>query len=118
MAETIISADMPLPPPLVRLGYCAEYKLMKLRECPLPDGNALDTPDRAFDFWMANVPTAQWFRDEQETFVVSTRLNPGSNRRRGVGKTRDTRQFESISDAHRLRIVLQRAAPGSTANGL
>jgi DNA repair protein RadC len=69
MSESIISADLPLPPPLIRRGYCAEYKLMKLRECAL-DQKTMDTPDRAYDFWIANVPSAPWYRDEQETFIV------------------------------------------------
>jgi DNA repair protein RadC len=67
----IVTADMPMPPPVgVRRGCSGEYKLTKLRECPLNNGKTVDTPDRVYDMWTAHIPTAQWYRDEQETFVV------------------------------------------------
>lgn len=43
---------------------------MKLRECPLNNGQTLDCPEKAYEFWMTNVPNAPWYLDEQEMAVV------------------------------------------------
>ena len=66
-----IAADMPLPPPIgVRRGCSGEYKLLKLRDCPLFSSKVVDTPERIHEFWKMHIPSAPWYRDEQETFVV------------------------------------------------
>jgi DNA repair protein RadC len=71
VSETIVAADLPLPKPVKPRSYaCAEYKLIKLRDCPLDSGSAVDTAERVYSFWTQHIPKAQWFRDEQETFVV------------------------------------------------
>lgn len=53
----------------VKDGCGAEYKLMRLRECPLEHAMC-DTPERAVAFWRANIQTAQWFDTEKECFCV------------------------------------------------
>lgn len=48
-----------------------EYKVVALRECPLPESLAMcDTPDRAADYWRLNVATNPYFNPECECFVV------------------------------------------------
>jgi len=48
-----------------------EYKLVSLRECPLPESMALcDQPERAALYWQAHVTTHPAFNPEAECFVV------------------------------------------------
>jgi DNA repair protein RadC len=47
----------------------AEFKVMRVREC-IASADLVDTPDRAFDYWKANVATAPWFDPAKEAFVV------------------------------------------------
>src|SRR6185503_2777066 len=48
-----------------------EFKLIALRECPLPDQMQMcDTPDKAADYWRHNVVTCPYFNPECECFVV------------------------------------------------
>ena len=47
----------------------AEFKVMRVREC-VSATDLVDTPDRAFDYWKANVATAPWFDPAKEAFVV------------------------------------------------
>ena len=72
MSEVIVAADLPLTvkPVRIRSNACAEYKQTKLRECPLNYGQVLDDPEKAYNFWMLHVPSAPWYREEQETFAV------------------------------------------------
>jgi len=42
---------------------------MRVREC-IASADLVDTPDRAFDYWKANVATAPWFDPAKEAFVV------------------------------------------------
>ncbi len=46
-----------------------EFKVMRVRECS-PAGDLLDTPERAFAYWKANIPQADWFDPAKEMFVV------------------------------------------------
>ncbi len=48
-----------------------EYKVVALRECPMPDAMHLcDTPDRAADYWRTHITTTPHFDPERECFVV------------------------------------------------
>jgi DNA repair protein RadC len=47
----------------------AEFKVMRVRDCATP-ADIVDTPDRVFDYWKANVATAPWFDPAKEAFVV------------------------------------------------
>ncbi len=47
----------------------AEFKVMRVRDCgTLAD--IVDTPDRVFEYWKANVATAPWFDPSKEAFVI------------------------------------------------
>ena len=58
----------------------AEFKVMRVRECLAP-ADLVDTPERAYHYWRANILTAPWFDPAKEAFVVLI-LN---TRRRIVG---------------------------------
>ncbi len=48
-----------------------EYKVVALRECPLPDAMPLcDTPDRAAEYWRAHVVNHAAFNPDVECFVA------------------------------------------------
>lgn len=47
----------------------AEFKVMRVRDCATPSA-LVDTPDRVFDYWKANVATAPWFDPAKEAFVI------------------------------------------------
>jgi DNA repair protein RadC len=48
-----------------------EYKVIALRECPLPESmHTCDTPDKAAEYWRLNVATCPYFNQECECFVV------------------------------------------------
>jgi DNA repair protein RadC len=48
-----------------------EYKVVALRECPLPDAmKVCDTPQTAADYWRLNVATNPYFNPDCECFVV------------------------------------------------
>ena len=48
-----------------------EYKVIALRECPLPESmQTCDTPDKAAEYWRLNVATCPYFNPECECFVV------------------------------------------------
>ena len=47
----------------------AEFKVMRVRDCGTA-ADIVDTPDRVFDYWKANVATAPWFDPAKEAFVV------------------------------------------------
>lgn len=46
-----------------------EFKVMRVRECVAP-ADLLDTPERAFEYWKANIPQADWYDPAKEAFVV------------------------------------------------
>ncbi len=46
-----------------------EFKVMRIREC-IASADLVDTPDRAFDYWKANIATAPWFDPAKEAFVI------------------------------------------------
>ena len=47
----------------------AEFKVLRVREC-IASADLVDTPDRAFDYWKANIATAPWFDPAKEAFVI------------------------------------------------
>jgi DNA repair protein RadC len=48
-----------------------EYKIVALRECPLPDAMPLcDTPDRAAEYWRTHVVNHPAFNPDVECFVA------------------------------------------------
>lgn len=47
----------------------AEFKVMRVRDCGT-SADIVDTPDRVFDYWKANVAIAPWFDPAKEAFVV------------------------------------------------
>jgi DNA repair protein RadC len=48
-----------------------EYKIVSLRECPLPASLAeCDTPDKVVEYWRLHVATNPYFNPECECFVV------------------------------------------------
>ena len=48
-----------------------EYKVVALRECPLPDSMPVcDTPDRAAEYWRAHVVNHPAFNPDVECFVA------------------------------------------------
>jgi hypothetical protein len=48
-----------------------EYKVIALRECPLPESLAFcDTPERAAEYWQLHVQTNPYFDPERECLVV------------------------------------------------
>ena len=58
-------------PPKPRNKHPAEWRVVCLRECPLPEEMQLcDTPDRVADYWRAQVVKAPYYNPEIECFVV------------------------------------------------
>lgn len=48
-----------------------EWKLVPIRECPVPEEMAMcDTPDAAARYWRAHIPGNPYFNPECECFVV------------------------------------------------
>jgi DNA repair protein RadC len=48
-----------------------DYKVVSLRECPLPkDMQQCDTPDKAADYWRLNIATNPYYNPDCECFVV------------------------------------------------
>ncbi|HYV26214.1 MAG TPA: JAB domain-containing protein [Candidatus Eisenbacteria bacterium] len=49
----------------------AEFKVTRVRECPLADEPPLiDTPERASVFWREHIVKSDWFDPEKEAFCV------------------------------------------------
>jgi hypothetical protein len=70
-----------------------EFKVISLRECPLPDDLHLcDTPQKAAEYWRLHVETIPYFNPECECFVVlmlNTRRRVKGHQLVSIG-TRDT----------------------------
>jgi DNA repair protein RadC len=57
--------------PRPRNKHPAEWRVVALRDCPLPEAMHLcDTPQRAADYWRAHVVQAPYFNPEVECFVA------------------------------------------------
>jgi proteasome lid subunit RPN8/RPN11 len=53
----------------------AEFKIVRLRECPV-DNPTIETPPQLADFWRKYVVSAPWFKDDKEclcVFLLNTR---------------------------------------------
>jgi DNA repair protein RadC len=58
-------------PPKPRNRHPAEWRVVSLRECPLPEAMQLcDTPQGAADYWRTHVENAPYFNPEVECFLV------------------------------------------------
>ena len=45
-----------------------EFKVMRVRECVAP--SLVDNPQRAYEYWKANIPQSDWYDEAKEAFVV------------------------------------------------
>lgn len=63
--------DTPPPKPAAVTYHPKEFKVVALRECPLPEHLLLvDTPERADAYWRLHIPSASYFNPETETAIV------------------------------------------------
>ena len=46
-----------------------EFKVMKIKECVASDC-LIDTPEKASEYWKANIPSSTWFDPAKEIFIV------------------------------------------------
>ncbi|OHA21689.1 MAG: hypothetical protein A2849_02190 [Candidatus Taylorbacteria bacterium RIFCSPHIGHO2_01_FULL_51_15] len=52
-------------------GAAKEFKVVALRECPLPETLLVcDTPDKAHEYWRLHIATNPYFNPECECFVI------------------------------------------------
>jgi DNA repair protein RadC len=59
------------PPRIRKRKEPQEYKVIALRECPLPEGmHVCETPEHAADYWRKHVTTTSHYDPERECFVV------------------------------------------------
>jgi proteasome lid subunit RPN8/RPN11 len=59
------------------LSAPAEFKIVRLRECPV-DSPKIETPAEVADFWRKHVVSAPWHKDDKEclcVFLLNTRHN-------------------------------------------
>jgi DNA repair protein RadC len=47
----------------------AEFKIVRLRECPM-DNPIIEKPPEVVNFWRKHVVTAPWFKDDKECIIV------------------------------------------------
>lgn len=61
-----------LPPePKQRIAHCSEYKVMRLRECPMPEAMVqCDTPEKAANYWNEHLKDSPQVNPDCECFVV------------------------------------------------
>lgn len=51
--------------------YAKEYKVVALRECPLPEAmQVCDTPQKAADYWRLNIVANPYYNPDCECFAV------------------------------------------------
>jgi hypothetical protein len=71
--EVVPASDMELKEGPLNLSrqISKEYKVIALRECPLPESMQLcDTPERAAEYWRLTIATNPYFNPDCECFVV------------------------------------------------
>jgi DNA repair protein RadC len=69
--EVTSATDMALNDATISEFVAKEYKVIALRECPLPESLAFcDTPNRAAEYWRLHVQTNPYFNPECECFVI------------------------------------------------
>ncbi len=58
-------------PPRTNVFNPKEYKVVALRDCPLPEEMTLcDNPDRAAEYWRTHVTSAPNYNSDVECFVI------------------------------------------------
>ncbi|MBL9171365.1 MAG: Mov34/MPN/PAD-1 family protein [Verrucomicrobiales bacterium] len=101
-----------LPNKISKQYVAKEWKLVALRECPLPDSMHLcDTPEKAAAYWNAHIATNPYFDPERECFAVlilNTRRRIRGHQFLSIG-TMDTLLVHP-RDVFRLAIVAGAAA--------
>ena len=73
MYQVVPAADLEMHDAPVRSGplHSKEYKVVALRECPLPEEmRVCDTPEKAAEYWRLHVATIPYFNPECECFAV------------------------------------------------
>jgi len=69
--EVVPADELVLKDALFKPSMAKEYKVIALRECPLPDSlRECDTPEKAAEYWRLHVATNPYFNPECECFVV------------------------------------------------
>lgn len=67
-ANALALKETPSP---ARSRLAREYKVVALRECPLPEAMAVcDTPQKASDYWRSNIVSNPYFNPECECFAI------------------------------------------------
>ena len=112
--ETNPPTPVPSTTPKAPWNYTSkEWKLVALRECPLPEEMQIcDTPELAAQYWRLHIQTHPYFDPERENFVVlilNTRRRIRGHQLVSIG-TMDTLLIHP-RDVFRIAI----AAPGSAA---
>jgi DNA repair protein RadC len=65
------SSELPISQPPRKFREPQEYKVIALRDCPLPENMHLcDTPEQAVEYWNIHVTKTPYFDPERECFVV------------------------------------------------
>jgi len=47
----------------------AEFKVLRVRDA-VTTASCIDTPERVYEYWKANIPQADWYDPAKEAFVV------------------------------------------------
>lgn len=67
MQSELLKSEIPKPNP----KSPKEWKLVALRDCPLPEHMLLcETPAQAAEYWRTHITTAPYFESERECFIV------------------------------------------------
>jgi len=68
MQPELLKSEVPKPQ---KPNHPKEWKLVALRDCPLPEHMQLcDTPERAAEYWRMHITTTPHYDPERECFVV------------------------------------------------
>ena len=68
MQPELLKPENPKPQ---KANHPKEWKLVALRDCPLPEHMQLcDTPERAAEYWRMHITTTPHYDTERECFVV------------------------------------------------
>lgn len=61
----------PVPQPPPRQVFAKEWKIVVMRECPLPwPGSTCDTPAMAAEYWRRNIAGHPYYTSEVECFAA------------------------------------------------
>lgn len=68
MQTELLQPEKPKP---LKLNHPKEWKLVALRDCPLPEHMQMcDTPELAAEYWRTHITTTPSYDPERECFVV------------------------------------------------